>query len=118
MIAGGTLLGLIMTEGEDRSAESPVAKSRFAPSDRPRRNAAVEGERAGADYFVLDLETGSYYALGEVGGFIWRRLDGSRSLTEIADEVTAAFEIDAEPARSDVVEFVDGLAELGLLAAG
>ncbi len=89
----------------------------FSPLDRVRRAEASEGEPAGEDYFVLDLETGKYYSLGEVGGFIWQRLDGSSSLARIAEEVSGAFEVGASEARSDVLEFVGALADLGLIEA-
>jgi hypothetical protein len=100
-----------MTEGKGRD---PGGRE-LAPCDRPRRSETSEGEPAGEDYFVLDLDTGRYYSLGEVGGFIWQRLDGSSSLARIARDVTGAFDVDDRQAESDVVEFVGTLEGLGLI---
>ena len=67
------------------------------------------------EYYVLDLNSGRYYSLGEVGGFIWQRLDGSCELRAIADAVSREFEVSATEAEGDLLEFVVSLAELGLV---
>ena len=86
-------------------------------ANRITRRAATAGESTQRDYLVLDLSSGRYFGLGEVGGFIWQRLDGSRDLAAIAAEVAEHFGVTAERARADLLEFVaqlvdDGLAEV------
>jgi hypothetical protein len=71
-------------------------------------------EPAGADRLVLDLDSGRYFALGEVGGLVWSRLDGRRTLGEIADEVAATWDVTLAEARRDVVAFARELAGAGL----
>lgn len=53
------------------------------------------------------------FTLNEVGTFVWERLDGERPLAEIAEDLTAAFEVDAARAGEDLLEFVGQLAEAG-----
>jgi len=109
-----------MTEETSRQPGAPgePGESCFELNDRIRRSSASEGEPGGEDYFVLDLQTGKYFSLGEVGGFIWERLDGTKSLGEIAQALTAAFTVGDEEAEADVVEFVGRLETLGLIQAG
>lgn len=85
-------------------------------TDRPARAPSTESESTAGDCFVLDLDSGRYYSLGEVGGFIWERLDGELDLDAIAGQVASSFEVDRRRAGEDVLDFVAGLDELGLLA--
>lgn len=87
-------------------------------TDRVRRRKSTEGEGASGEYYVLDLSSGRYYSLGEVGGFIWERLDGGLELEMIADSVAKEFEVSESEARRDLLEFVESLAELGLIETG
>lgn len=47
---------------------------------------------------------------------VWRSADGSRSADEIVGLVTAAVPAASDGVRNDVVQFLDGLVERGLLA--
>ena len=55
------------------------------------------------------------FAINIVAEFIWERMDGQRTLDQIAHEVSEHFEVGADQARSDVVEFVDELSQAGLI---
>jgi hypothetical protein len=62
---------------------------------------------------VGDLD--SIYTLNEVGAAIWQRIDGTTTLDQIAAALTREFEVAAEQARSDLLEFVTSLAAVGLI---
>ncbi len=85
----------------------------FRLSDRVVRSEKSAWEAAPADCYVLDLGSGRYWSVGEVGGFIWERLDG-RELASVAAAVGREFEVEPERAAADLLEFVERLAELGL----
>ncbi len=55
------------------------------------------------------------FAVNVVAEFIWERMDGKRSLDDIAREVAQHFEVSEGVARSDVLEFVDELSRAGLI---
>ena len=55
------------------------------------------------------------FAVNVVAGFVWERMDGKRTLDEIAREVAQHFEVSECVARSDVLEFVGELSEAGLI---
>ena len=58
------------------------------------------------------------FTLNEVGTFIWERLDGSRSLREIAGEMTSSFEVASDQAEQDLLGFARMLAETGCAGEG
>ena len=87
----------------------------FSLTDRVFCNKASVGESYRDDYLILDLGSGSYYGVGEAGGFIWDRLDGERELRVIGEAVAEHFEIDGERAATDLLEFVTHLHELGMV---
>jgi hypothetical protein len=60
---------------------------------------------------VLDLESGMYYGLNEVGAWIWRHvsLAGGTSLRALAAAVADEFGLDPADAERDVAAFVESL---------
>jgi hypothetical protein len=54
-----------------------------------------------------DLE--SVYSLNEVGTRVWELLDGAPTLAEIRDRLADEFEVGAEEAERDLLEFLDQL---------
>jgi hypothetical protein len=69
----------------------------------------------GDEAIIADFRDSFFYNLNPVGTFIWARCDGRHSLAEIAKAVMAEFQVDLEIAARDCREFVDELAEQGLL---
>src|SRR6056297_3604241 len=66
----------------------------------------------GAVLFAAD--TGREKAVNATGAFIWARLDGSRSLADLAGELESAFEgVDREQAAGDAAAFLADLADAG-----
>lgn len=59
---------------------------------------------------VGDLE--SIYTLNEVGARIWDLLDGTRTLGDIVDLITAEFEVNRQEATVDLIEFVEKLKKI------
>ena len=72
-------------------------------------------ENAAGETLILDLDSGSYFGVGEVGGFVWERLDGSRSLAAIADELLEVYEVELEVVRVDLLALIENLSEKGLV---
>lgn len=58
---------------------------------------------------VLDLDTGDYYELDEVGLVIWQALDGDRTLAECARAIASSYTVAEDVAERDVQEFVEEL---------
>jgi len=75
----------------------------------------VEWQQFDDESILLNVETGIYFRLNEVGSFIWPLLDGRHSESEIIAAVLDAFQIDEKSARRDFREFVQRLEKEGLL---
>jgi hypothetical protein len=51
---------------------------------------------------LLGQDAGIYYGLNEVGTMIWNGIQSGRTLAEIRDAITGAFEVTAESAWQDL----------------
>jgi hypothetical protein len=66
---------------------------------------------------ILDLATGTYFGLNEVGTRIWQLVDEGRDLPQIVDTVSAEYEADRETIAHDVRKLLDDLRARRLLVA-
>ncbi len=64
---------------------------------------------------ILNLESGIYYGLNEVGARIWELLKEPKDLDSIRDVLLEEYEIDAETLQGDIVAIIDALREAGLV---
>lgn len=64
---------------------------------------------------LLDKASGNYIGLDAVGTTVWRLLQQPRKMEELVEGVTREFDIDAETARADLIGFLEGLRDQGLL---
>jgi len=55
------------------------------------------------------------HCLDEVGTFIWKAIDGQRSLADILDRVCDEYEVSREAAQRDLTRFIRELAEKGIV---
>lgn len=53
--------------------------------------------------------------VNELGGFIWSILAEDVSLDTIVERITSDYEVDADTARTDAMEFLDELRRVGAL---
>ena len=84
---------------------------------QPRRRERVLVERVDEETVLLDVDSGSYFALNDVGARIWELCDGERSVDDIVATITAEYDVDTGTARADVAELLSTLAGEQLLAS-
>lgn len=53
--------------------------------------------------------------LSESAAFIWRLMDGRRSVGDLADALCAEYEVDRDTAVADVTELVGALHDVGVV---
>jgi hypothetical protein len=53
--------------------------------------------------------------LSDVAGAIWRLADGKRTVDDIAEALSAEYDVGREDAHADVLEFVERMASLELM---
>ncbi|GAA0549690.1 hypothetical protein GCM10010172_34690 [Paractinoplanes ferrugineus] len=79
---------------------------------RPRVDVRVRLTRDGYLVALPDAET---FALPEVTSFIWRALDGKRTVAGVASMVADEYAVDSSEALADTLEVVQALLEMGVL---
>ncbi len=78
---------------------------------------AVVTREVGGEMMLVDLESGTYFGLNEVGGRLWQELDNGKSLGEACDLLQMEFDVAREQLESDVCALVEELVERKLLMA-
>lgn len=64
---------------------------------------------------VVTPDEGKVRVLNRTGTSIWLQIDGQHSLTDIAGQLAAYFEVSQEQAVSDVTTFLTELTQKGLI---
>ena len=63
---------------------------------------------------LLNLESGYYYTLNQVGTVIWQLIDGVRTLHDIQKALCDRFEVSKEQANNDLISLADQFCAEGL----
>jgi len=82
---------------------------------RPRKAQDIMFQSMPPDTILLNLNNGYYYSTNPVGAAVWERCDGTRSVGEIADALSALFDAPKEDIERDVLQFVRDMSEEKLL---
>ncbi len=69
----------------------------------------------GGEAVVLDLATGTYFGLNDVGTRIWQLMDQQKTLVEVAAVLEHEFDAPVDRLEADLRAFVDRLVAKGLL---
>lgn len=67
------------------------------------------------EMILLDLESGVYFTLNQVGATIWRGLENRDSTETIVAAIVDQYEVDEETAAADLAEYAEALLNEGLL---
>lgn len=69
----------------------------------------------GEEMVLLDLDSESYFGLDPVGARIWHLLQEYGSLNDVCRQMLGEYEVDRDVLEADLVEWIDSLAEAGLV---
>ena len=67
---------------------------------------------------MMDIMSGKYYILGEVGGRIWELLEEPMTLSALIHKLSDEYDVSAKLCRADMLPFLEKLLERGLLVEG
>ena len=67
---------------------------------------------------MMDVMTGKYYNLGQVGGRIWELLEQPMTVAALVEKLTEEYDVSANQCRADTEPFLRTLLERGLLLEG
>lgn len=74
----------------------------------------VSSDLAG-ESVILNLKTGMYFGLNEVGASVWNLLQQPRSVTDICTQILDEYEVDSEQCERDVLTLLNELIESDLI---
>jgi hypothetical protein len=80
-------------------------------ADRTHVSAEVDGE-----IVVLQVTTGTYFGVDDVGAFIWRRLQEPMTVQDLCSAVVARYDVELADAAEDLDRFLNDLLGAGLIA--
>jgi hypothetical protein len=86
-----------------------------APARATRPSPSVVAAALDDEMVLLNVETGTYFGLDEVGALIWGLVAEELDDTAIVARITSDYDIDELQARSDLHAFIDQLTAKGLL---
>ena len=89
------------------------------PSDRPALAKDVVAREVAGETVLLNLATGTYFGLNEIGSLVWQWLEEApgSTLADISQRLEQRFDVTLDQAQSDVLALAAHLAENGLLEA-
>jgi coenzyme PQQ biosynthesis protein PqqD len=100
---------------EDRGPSAPAVYPMTVAPDRPRHVPHVIGQLVEESFVLLNVRSGEYFTLDEVGTRIWELCDGTRSVGDIADLLASEYDAPAETIYEDVRELVADLRREAML---
>jgi Coenzyme PQQ synthesis protein D (PqqD) len=86
-----------------------------APSDRLQPNPNVVYRELQEGGVLLNLDSGQYYGLNEIGCAIWELVDGDRTLDDVVEALRVRLADEPPDLKADVAGFVRGLADRQLI---
>ena len=80
-----------------------------------KRAEKVTFEKVADEAILIDLDTGTYFSLNNIGTEFWELFDGEKTLQELADSVAKKYKVESEMVIADLLELVEKLAKDDLL---
>ena len=69
----------------------------------------------GGEIVILDLESGTYYGLNEVGKAIWDLVQKQVTVAEIRDNLLQEYDVESDRCEREVVALLEQMAAQGLI---
>jgi hypothetical protein len=85
---------------------------------RPQRADNLDEEPRGAGLALRPtpiVDQGPTFRLNGPGAFVWRRIDGNRSMDVLAAQLGAAYGLPPIAARADTLTFLESMMQIGLV---
>jgi hypothetical protein len=84
-------------------------------ADHPKQALNTTFEIVDDQAVIINLDAGTYVSLNETGSFLWERLDGETTLSDIAAALARAYDVSIDVTRPDVLELARDLLTEGLI---
>ena len=81
------------------------------------RGERLAARRVAGEMVILSADDSSLYVLNELGSLLWEAADGRSTLRQIVETVVCPeFEVDADTAAGDALEFLRQLEAFGIVS--
>ena len=74
-----------------------------------KRSDAAMVRRVGDEIVILDVGSGRYFGLNDVGAVIWDRLEHDATRDDLVDAVVASFDVDRNQAAGGIDDLIEDL---------
>jgi hypothetical protein len=64
---------------------------------------------------IMNLQSGEYYGLDEVGGTVWQMISEPRKVSDIIEEITSRYDVAVDRCETDLLGLISKLADFGLV---
>ena len=81
-----------------------------------KRSSSTMARSVDDELVILDVPSGRFFGLNDVGSVIWDRLERDATHEQLVDAVVAVYDVDRETASADVASLVDQLTDAGLVS--
>jgi hypothetical protein len=82
---------------------------------RARLSPEVMGRSVGIETVLLDIPSGRYFGLNEVGTVVWQGLQEGWTTDQICKRLVSEFNVERSRLEGDVGQLLDALAAQGLV---
>lgn len=79
------------------------------------RNNNIETAEMGEEVGMLDVETGNYYILNEIGTDIWSLIEKPVAFEQLIDKLRMIYDVDYETCEVESLEFIKEMIENKLI---
>lgn len=69
----------------------------------------------GGEAVILNLQSGTYYGLDEVGNRIWELIQTPRSVKEVQETILEEYEVETDQCEKDLIALLQLLADENLI---
>ncbi len=79
------------------------------------RRSGLVSAPAGEDLVMMDVVSGTFYALDDIGRFVWERLETPTPVSELLAEILRHYEVGPERCRQDILALLGDMHGRGLV---
>ena len=79
------------------------------------RSPTVLTSDMGEEFVMMDVESGQYFNLKEVGAAVWNEIETEISFGEVLNRLMERFEVDRETCETEMRVFVERMMELKMV---
>jgi hypothetical protein len=87
----------------------------YDPDAVPVKAGRIPSQDVDGEVFAITPDDGVLHNFDELGSFVWKLIDGKRSLGDIEGRVLAEYDVEPTRLRDDLTAFFKMLAEKGLV---